>query len=209
MEAEEQQQEQQDTDRTGWVIDRHDGTFNAAASWVNIQNARAPNGEEDAADEPAEPAAVAEEMLSMGRNGEDRQAVRAAQLMEDRFQEWDAAGQDRRRQEFTAQVLRSFVVSAAEMEDAMPGSNVVVVSNLADGVSAEMLEGTFAQIGSVREVFLCGSNWGWVAFEQVGDAVDAVMIFSGVELAGQGMVCRLGGLVEEWLECEWNSRNNQ
>jgi len=64
-----QQQGQQGTDRAGWVIDRHDGTFNAAASWVNIQNARAPNGEEDAANEPAEPAAVAEEMLGMGKNG--------------------------------------------------------------------------------------------------------------------------------------------
>jgi hypothetical protein len=88
MEAEEQQQEQHDTDRTGWVINRHNGTFNAAASWVNIQNARAPNGEEDAADEPAEPAVVGEEMLSMGRNGQGRQAIRAAQLMEERFQEW-------------------------------------------------------------------------------------------------------------------------
>ena len=145
----------------------------------------------------------------MGRNGEGRQAIRAAQLMEKRFQEFDAAGKDRRRQEFTAQVLRSFIVSAAEMEDAMPGSNVVVVSNLADGVTGEMLEGTFAQIGSVREVFLCRSNWGWVAFEQVGDAVDVVMKFAGVELAGQGMVCRLGGLVQEWQECEWNIQNNQ
>ena len=208
MEAEEQQQEGTRTDRERWAIN-YDGTFNAAASWMHIQNARALNGEAEAADEPVEPAVVAEEMLRVGSNGEDRQAVRAAQLMEDRFQEWDAAGQDRRRQEFTAQVLRSYIVSAAEMEDAMPGSNVVVVSNLADGVTAEMLEGTFVQIGSVQEVFLCGSNWGWVTFEQVGDAVDAVMKFSGVELAGQGMVCRLGGLVEEWLECEWNSRDNQ
>jgi len=123
--------------------------------------------------------------------------------MEERFQEWDVARQDRRRQEFTAQVLRSFIVSAAEMADAMPGSNVVVVRNLAGGVTAKMLEGTFAQIGSVREANIEGADWGWVDFEQVGDAVDAVMKFGGVELAGQGMVCRLGGLDQEWQDNQW------
>ena len=195
MEAEEQQQEQS---TTGWVIN-DDGyaTFNAAASWMNIQNARAQNGEEEAADEPAEPAVVADEMLRVGSNGDcpNMQAVRAAQLMEDRFQEWDAAGQDRRRQEFTAQVMRGFMVSAAEDEDAMPGSNVVVVRNLAGNVTAEMLEKTFEQIGPVLEARLEGADWGWVSFEQVGDAVDAWMHFLGVELAGQGMVCRLSALM--------------
>ena len=202
MEAEEQQQEGTRTDRERWAIN-YDGTFNAAASWMHIQNARALNGEEEAADEPAEPAVVAEEMLRVGSNGEDRQAVRAAQLMEDRFQEWDAAGQDRRRQEFTVQVQRSFMGAAAEDADAMPGSNVVVVRNLAGVVTAEMLEGTFEQIGPVLEARMEGSDWGWVGFEQVGDAVDAVLKFGGVELAGQGMACRLSALDQGWQEIQW------
>ena len=48
------------------------------------------------------------------------------------------------------------------MADAMPGSNVVVVRNLAGGhgVTAEILEGTFAQIGSVLETRMEGADWG-------------------------------------------------
>jgi len=33
--------------------------------------------------------------------------------------------------------------------------------------------------------------------------VDAVMKFGGVELAGQWMVCRLGGLDQEWQDNQW------
>ena len=62
-----------------------------------IFRTRALNGEEEAADELAEPAVVAEEMLRVGSDGVDRQAVRAAQMMEERFQEWGAARQDKRR----------------------------------------------------------------------------------------------------------------
>ena len=56
-------------------------------------------------------------------------------MVGERFQGSDVATHGRRRQEFTTQVLRSIIVSAAEMADAMPGSNVVVAKNLAGGMT--------------------------------------------------------------------------
>ena len=72
--------------------------------------------------------------------------------------------------------------AAAEDADAMPASNVVVVRNLAGVVTSEMLEGTFEQIGPVLEARMEGTDWGWVDFENVGDAKRAVERFGRVGL---------------------------
>jgi hypothetical protein len=58
-------------------------------------------------------------------------------------------------------------------------------------VTAEMLQGTFKQIGHVVNAEMGGDGWGWVEFEHAEDAVEAVPRFGGVELAGQFMWCSL------------------
>jgi hypothetical protein len=74
---------------------------------------------------------------------------------------------------------------------------VVVVENLAQNVTAEMLQSTFRQVGSVLYSELGGEDWGWVQFELAEEAEKAVQGFDGVELAGQPMECRLSHLQGE------------
>jgi hypothetical protein len=97
-------------------------------------------------------------------------------------------------QEFQEQVQQEYLVVGAEEEFSAvnySGDCVVVVENLAAGVSAAMLQGAFKQVGQVLDATMAGEDWGWVKFEQAEEAVQAVMCFGGVELAGQAMVCRL------------------
>ena len=72
-----------------------------------------------------------------------------------------------------------------------------MVENLAQNVTAEMLQGTFRQVGSVLYSELEGEDWGWVQFELAEEAEKAVQGFDGVELAGQPMECRLSHLQGE------------
>jgi len=74
---------------------------------------------------------------------------------------------------------------------------VVVVKNLAQNVTAEMLQGTFKQVGSVLHSELGGEDWGWVEFELAEEAEEAVRGFDGVVLADQPMECRLSHLQGE------------
>jgi hypothetical protein len=74
---------------------------------------------------------------------------------------------------------------------------VVVVENLAPNVTAEMLQGTFKQVGSVLYYELGGEDWGWVEFELAEEAEETVQGVDGVELAGQPMMCRLRHLQGE------------
>jgi hypothetical protein len=73
----------------------------------------------------------------------------------------------------------------------------VVVGNLAAVVTAAMLQGTFKQVGQVLDAKITGQGWGWVEFELGEEALEAVMCFSGVELAGQAMECSLCDGVQE------------
>ena len=67
----------------------------------------------------------------------------------------------------------------------------VLVEQLAWNVTADLLQGTFKQIGHVVNAEMGGDGWGWVEFEHDEDVVDAVRWFGGVELAGQSMWCSL------------------
>jgi hypothetical protein len=66
----------------------------------------------------------------------------------------------------------------------------VVVDNLVEVVTAEMLEGTFRQIGVVQDVQM-GDGCSLVEFQNAEDAMDALQRFGGVELASQSMVIRM------------------
>jgi hypothetical protein len=174
---------------TGWVIE-YDGSLDAAGSWQNVLNAAALNPNE--AETTSTAADVAREMLEVdGR--ESTAAVLAAQVMEQRFEELDNQGKQRRRLEFQEQIRQEFLVVAEEVSGGTPGDSVVVVvENLAAGVTSAMLVGTFRQVGSVLDAGMESSeDWGWVRFELAEQAVEAVMSFGGIELAGQPMVCRL------------------
>ena len=75
-----------------------------------------------------------------------------------------------------------------------PAESVVciMISNLADCVTNEMLEGTFGQIGSVLAAGVEKAGCGWVEFETIERAEDVMEVverFGGVVLAGQEMVC--------------------
>jgi hypothetical protein len=74
-------------------------------------------------------------------------------------------------------------------DDSITEMTCVLVEQLAWNVTAEMLQGTFKQIGHVVHAEMGGDGWGWVEFEHAEDAEDAVQRFGGVELAGQPMWC--------------------
>ena len=53
-----------------------------------------------------------------------------------------------------------------------PAESVVYISNLADCVTNEMLEGTFGQIGSVLAAGVEKAGCGWVEFERAEDVME-------------------------------------
>ena len=53
----------------------------------------------------------------------------------------------------------------------------------------DMLEETFGQIGPVLEAGVEREGGGWVKFQKVEDALEAVERFDGVVFAKQAMVC--------------------
>ena len=67
---------------------------------------------------------------------------------------------------------------------------------MAEVVTAEMLEGTFRQIGVVQGVQM-GDGCSWVEFQNAEDATDALQRFGVVELASQPMVIRMWKPEEE------------
>ena len=90
--------------------------------------------------------------------------------------------------------------------DGGTAGRVVLVWNLAERVTQEMLVGTYVQIGTVLSAGIGGSDWGWVEFELAAHAEEAASKFVGVELAGQAMGCDImdvdmfRGSVEESAE---------
>ena len=67
---------------------------------------------------------------------------------------------------------------------------------MAEVVTAEMLEGTFRQIGVVQGVQM-GDGCSWVEFQNAEDAMDVLQRFGVVELASQPMVIRMWKSEEE------------
>merc|ERR1711990_1360985 len=74
----------------------------------------------------------------------------------------------------------------------------IVVRNLPWSVTAEMLRGTFEQIGPVEDAEVVyhadsgrSKGWGTVRFAKPEDADDAIARFGGVELAGRPMTVML------------------
>ena len=171
-----------------------DGRFDATENWRRIQSARIRNETtEEAEDQRTEPMSVARDMIAAQEDG-GKAALRAAQILEERFLLWDRVEQDRRRQEFIAQVQEQFNYEAVEEDwygvwcggsEESPAKSVVYISNLADCVTNEMLEGTFGQIGLVLAAGVGKTGSGWVEFEDVMEAVER---FGGVALAGQATV---------------------
>ena len=190
------------SDGYSWMFSS-DGRFDAAENWRRIQNAHAIKETADEAEDPrTEPLAVARDMIEVQEDG-GMAAVRAAQILEERFLVWDRVEQDRRRQEFMAQVQKEFQYTATEddwygvwfggdrEESQQPMGCVVYVSNLSDQVTDKILQGTFEQIGTVVGAGVEGEGCGWVEFGLAEDAEDAVQRYGGVVLAGQAMVCRM------------------
>jgi len=204
--------DQQDAaDSTGGQSDGYswefssDGRFDATENWRRIQSARIRNETaEEAEDQRTEPMSVARDMIAAQEDG-GKAALRAAQILEERFKLWDRAEQDRRRQEFVTQVQEQFNYQAVEEDwygvwcggsEESPAESVVYISNLADCVTNEMLEGTFGQIGSVLAAAVEKAGCGWVEFERAEDVIEAVERFGGVVLAGQEIVCRRESVCE-------------
>ena len=159
--------------------------------------------------------AVAAKMLmsaTQGFNGDAADTLTAA------FEMHDRADRERRMREYAAaiqvhwdeaveQEWHRHWESAEEpqQEEGQPqqqqewqqqGSRAIVVENLAEVVTAEMLEGTFRQIGVVQDVQM-GDGCSLVEFQNAEDAMDALQRFGGVELASQSMVIRMWKLEEE------------
>ena len=96
--------DQQDAaDSTGGQSDGYswefssDGRFDATENWRRIQSARIRNETaEEAEDQRTEPMSVARDMIAAQEDG-GKAALRAAQILEERFLLWDRAEQDRRR----------------------------------------------------------------------------------------------------------------
>jgi hypothetical protein len=76
-------------------------------------------------------------------------------------------------------------------EESLEDRVFVMVENLAANMTAEILQGTFKQVGSVLGAEMGGEGWGWVEFEVREEAEDAVQRFGDVVLAGEPMMCYL------------------
>ena len=120
----------------------------------------------------------------------------------------DEEDTDKRRQEFTAQVQEHFIWMEAEWRQEQKNEHcvdevcigneemvvdwwlqVVYIANLAGVANEKMLKETFGQIGLVLEVGVEREGCGWVKFQKVEDALEAVERFDGVVFARQAMVC--------------------
>ena len=152
---------------------------------------------------------VAREMIEAQKEDEEMAAVWAAQILEERFVQLDEEDRDRRRQEFTTQVQEEFIsLTLADAADALReeqeqkqwaeereqwrvSNKVVYIGELAERVTEDMLGSTFEQIGPVMDAGISAEKvgCGWVDFELVQDALEAVQRFDGVVIAGQAMVC--------------------
>ena len=207
MEAEEQQDAtvRAGGQTGGWEL-RGDGSFDAAGNWWHFQNALTQNARvRNETAEEAEPfltGQVAWDILDAQQEDGCMAAERAAQILEDRFLQWDRNEQDGRRQVFMEQVQERYTEVAEEwcrlMDDEqeqaggerwrVPGT-VMYIGNLAGGMTEEMLESTFEQIGLVLGAGLARAGCGWVEFQEAEDALGAVERFDGVECAEQAMLC--------------------
>ena len=206
MEAEDQQDA---TVRTGGQTD---GSSDAAKNWRRIQNAYAQSETRmpQVAEDPweTEPISVAREMVETQKEDEEMATVWAAQILEERFLQSDEEDKDRRRQEFTVQVQEHFIWMEAEWRQEQKQQadvdevcienqdrvvdwwlQVVYIANLAGGANKKMLKETFGQIGLVLEAGVEREGCGWVKFQEVDDALEAVERFDGVVYAKQAMVC--------------------
>ena len=66
---------------------------------------------------------------------------------------------------------------------------VVYIANLAGVANGKMLKETFDQIGLVLEAGVERAGCGWVRFQKVEDALEAIERFDGAEWGGLAMVC--------------------
>ena len=184
-------------DTQGKFSINYDGSVHVSESWHNVMIAMTQvTADAQNTEETPEPSEVAREMIA-GEWGEGA-AIRAAQVLEERFQQWDLADAQRRREEFTAQVRNEFRAAMDERADNEGGTagRVVVVWNLAEVVTVEILQGYYEQIGTVLSAGMEGSDWGWVEFELAAHAEEAISMFVGVELVGQAMGCAIMGVEE-------------
>ena len=154
---------------------------------------------------------VATKMLmsaTRGFNGDAADTLTAA------FEKHDRADRERRMREYAAAIQAHWDEAVEQewhrhwesaeqpqqeelqQEWRQQGSRTVVVDNLAEVVTAEMLEGTFRQIGVVQGVQM-GDGCSSVEFQNAEDARDALQRFGGVELASQPMVIRMWKSEEE------------
>lgn len=182
----------------GWKFSG-DGSFDATENWRLIQNARVRNETAEEAEDPrTEPISVARDMIEAQQEDGCMAAERAAQILEERFLQWDRDEQDSRRQVFMEQVQEMFKYTSVEegwyetmntREEEWVEHCGVYIGNLAGCVTEEMLAETFEQIGLVLEAGMETEGCGWVQFQTVEDAVEAVQRFDRVVFAGQAMVC--------------------
>ena len=94
-----------------------DGRFDATENWRRIQSARIRDETAEEAEDPrTDPISVARDMIAAQEDGGEA-TLRAAQILEERILLWVVGyrvEQDRRRQEFMAQVQEQFNHEAVE-----------------------------------------------------------------------------------------------
>ena len=191
----------------GWEF-RSDGSFDAAENWRRIQNVHAQNETAQGIEDPSmEPFSVVQDMMDVAMEKDGRDIERAAQVLEERFLQWDRDEQNSRRQVFMEQVQETFSNTAVaegwnineadanevyiENEDMVVDwwLQVVYIANLAGVANERMLEEAFSQIGLVLEAGVEREGCGWVKFQEVEDAVKAIERFDGAEWGGLAMIC--------------------
>ena len=92
----------------GWEF-RSDGSFDAAENWRRIQNVHAQNETAQGIEDPSmEPFSVVQDMMDVAMEKDGRDIERAAQVLEERFLQWDRDEQNSRRQVFMEQVQETF-----------------------------------------------------------------------------------------------------
>ena len=151
-----------------------------------------PQGAEDPWE--TEPISVAREMIEAQKEEGGAAAGWAAQILEERFLQMDRDEQNLRRQDFTAQVQECFIsmaVGEEQEQQEQQKSKVVFIRGLAERMTEDILGRSFEQIGPVIDAGISVEkvDCGWVDFELVEDALEAVQRFDGVVIAEQAMVC--------------------
>lgn len=158
---------------------RQPGCQEAEGSWSDIIMAVGfSNGVE-----PATPAEIAREVADLSIREE------RAQLLRERFEEWDREDREQRMNEFLHTVGGHWEAAVSELEQ--DSWTVVRVSRLGADITTEMLIGTFEQIDLVLSAELGGEGEAFVRFADAEAAAEAAVRFNSVSLAGRPMACEV------------------